>query len=109
MPTKLAVAPHHHDIAHAHLIRDALDHQCVPGPNRRKHAPADRWETARTKCAQDFARKVALHRGGTIRRSAVSLPHETFWLRWQEPSVIVLPQESAEVTKTCSQRKFGFS
>jgi hypothetical protein len=111
MTAEPAVAPHHHDIADPDLVRaNALDHQRVPWPNRRQHAPARRRETNRPEAAQNLARKLAFHGAPVIRHADLRLPHDAEeWTAHPLWVVVILPQESAEVTNTCSCRKPGFS
>jgi len=104
MGTQPAIPSDQHNLSHLDLTpSDALNHQRIPRPNRREHAPTCGCKTKGAEGAQNLARKLAFHTGGGIRWGAAGLPHETFvfWLQLSELGLI-LPQESAEVTKTCS-------
>src|SRR5580693_1923002 len=111
MGTQPAIAPNQHHVSNTDLIRvSALNHQRIPGPDRWQHAPARRPKTKIAKRTQNFARQIALHCGSSIGRDDVGVTHDSFVgcnAHW--PSVPVLPHVSAEVTKTCSYRKPGFS
>ncbi len=91
------------NLSHLELIRTGpLDHQRIPRPNRRKHAPTRGRKTKASKGPQNLARKLTLHSSG-IRRGADHPLHDTFELVAHVSEVgSILPQVSAEVTKTCS-------
>jgi len=110
--TKSALALNENDISEAHLSwTNALNHQRVAGQDAGKHAPASGGKTESSKGAQNLACKFALQGGGSVNRSLSCLPHDTFALSpWQlESTGLTLPQLRAEVTKTWSKRKLGFS
>jgi hypothetical protein len=102
MGTQSALPPDEHDVSDAEsILRNALDHQSIAGPDSWEHAPTRSHKTKTAKRTQNLSGKVAPHSGSGIRWKAGRLPHDTFVV----PNVqipLALVQLSAEVTKTCS-------
>jgi hypothetical protein len=104
MSAQPSVTTDQHNFSNLHLIRaNALNHQRIPGPDSRKHAPTRRRKTKFSEGPQNLAGKIAFHSRRGFTRAAVNRTHDTFRFNAQPLcDGLILPHDSAEVTKTCS-------
>jgi len=110
MHEEAPIANEQYDLAFGNCVRLCLlHHQNVAGPNRRQHAPTCHLQPESAGGAQRVGRQFALEAVRSV-RSCSGCHHEDLVLSPQPLWVtVILPQESAVVTNTCSNRNEGFS